>query len=75
MSNTTTLFMGVSITLTSFERKGFPGAWWPHASLTAASGAALEGVALPEHRRSKDEADVAALRFAMLRIREKRHQG
>lgn len=70
-----TLFMGVSITPDSFEREELPGVWWPHASLRAATGAELEGVALAEHRPSKDEADAAALRAAMRRIRQELHQG
>lgn len=73
---TTTLFMGVHITLDSFERDGLPGTWLPHASLAlASSGAKLQDVVHAEHHASKAEADAAALRIAKRRIRHELHQG
>ena len=73
---TNTLFMGVSITLDSFEREELPGVWWPHASLAlASSGAKLEDVVHAQHHASKAEADAAALRIAKRRIRNELHQG
>jgi len=70
-----THFMGVSITLTSFERDERPGAWWPRACFKAPHETALKRVAGSEHYGSKIEADTAALRLAMQFIREELHQG
>ncbi|WP_028602708.1 hypothetical protein [Ottowia thiooxydans] len=73
---TTTFFMGVSITLDSFERNELPGVWWPHASLVVAPGSkTLENVSHDEHYASRAEADGMALRIAKRRIRDEMHQG